>query len=284
MTTKTNITIVVLFSLGLFFSHCNKEEGFKVKNLNHDIIMILGHAGMGDLYKYPNNTLESIEPVIGIGADGTELDVQITKDSVLILFHDETLGGRTRCEEYGSPYNYNWSEIKSCYYNTVVKDIPIYTVDEVFSKLPNVNDLYFSFDCKLNPELYYDKAYRIKFLNAIKRICEKYNLAQNVFIEGDLDLLLTARKLGMINKDFVIGSTINEAVKNNIFGIGMTIDASKEEIDYAHQNGLYVMMWGAKTDAGNKQAIELNPDILQTDKPIPILMLFDRFNYDYKIP
>ena len=74
------------------------------------------------------------------------------------------------------------------------------------------------------------------------------------------------------------------AVKNNIFGIGMTIDADKEEIDYAHQNGLYVMMWGAKTDAGNKQAIKLNPDILQTDKPIPILMLFDRFNYDYKIP
>lgn len=44
------------------------------------------------------------------------------------------------------------------------------------------------------------------------------------------------------------------------------------------------MMWGAKSDAGNKQAIRLNPDFLQTDKPIPMLMLFDRFNYDYKIP
>lgn len=30
--------------------------------------------------------------------------------------------------------------------------------------------------------------------------------------------------------------------------------------------------------------IKLNPDILQTDKPIPILMLFDRFDYGYEIP
>jgi hypothetical protein len=42
-------------------------------------------------------------------------------------------------------------------------------------------------------------------------------------------------------------------------------------------------MWGAKSDAGNKKAISLNTDFLQTDKPIPLLMLFNRFNYDYKI-
>jgi glycerophosphoryl diester phosphodiesterase len=274
----------VLVSLGLLFNRCDKEENYNIKNLNHDVIMILGHAGMGDLYKYPNNTMETIEPVIGIGADGTELDVQITKDSVLILFHDETLDGRTRCDGFGSPYDYNWSEIKDCSYNTLADNIPIYSAEEVFSRLPGLVDLYFSFDCKLNTELVYNEKYRRQFLGAIKRLCEKYQMSDNVFIEGDLGFLLIAKEMGMRNKGFVVGSSVDVAAKNHIFGIGTTPDTPREEIDYAHSKDLYVMMWGLKSDVGNKKAIELNPDIVQTDKPIPILMLFNRFNFDYSIP
>ncbi len=88
----------------------------------------------------------------------------------------------------------------------------------------------------------------------------------------------------MTNKGIVIGSNVDEAAEHGIFGIGTTLDTEAAEIEYAHSKGLYVMMWGAKTDIGNKIAIRLNPDFLQTDKPIPILMLFGRFNYDYRIP
>jgi glycerophosphoryl diester phosphodiesterase len=284
MTDRNKILLFILVGLGLLFNRCNKEENYNIKNLNHNVIMVLGHAGMGDLYKYPNNTLEAIEPVVGIGADGTELDVQMTKDSVLILFHDETLDGRTRCDGFGAPYDYKWSEIKDCYYNTLVDNIPIYSADEVFSQLPNLNDLYFSFDCKLNSELVYNETYRRQFLGAIKRLCEKHGMSDNVFIEGDLAFLITARKMGMSNKGFVVGSSVDVAAEHHIFGIGATPDTPREEIDYAHSKGLYVMMWGLKSDVGNKKAIELNPDIVQTDKPIPILMLFDRFNFDYTIP
>lgn len=284
MTIKVNISIILLLILALFFSRCDKEEDYQINNLNHNIIMILGHGGMGDLYKYPNNSMEAIKPVIGIGADGTEIDVQITKDSVLILFHDETLDGRTKCGGYNSSYQYNWADIKDCNYNTLIGTIPILTVDQLFSNFSNVNQLYFSFDCKLDPEHYNDTEYRLQFLRSIKRVCEKYNMSKNVFLEGDLDFLLKAKQLGMGNKGIVIGSSVNEAVSNGIFGIGTTLDTEATEIEYAHSKGLYVMMWGIKTDAGNKQAIRLNPDFIQTDKPIPILMLFDRFNYDYRIP
>lgn len=281
---KDKIFIILIICFGLGFSQCEKEEDFYIENLNHNVIMILGHAGMGDLYKYPNNSWEAIEPVIGIGADGTELDVQITKDSVLILFHDETLDGRTRCDGFTSPYDYNWAEIKDCQYNSLFADIPIYTVDEIFSRIPDLNNLYFSFDCKLALDHSNETNYRLQFLRAIQNICEKYNMVDRVFIEGDLDLLIKAKELGMNNKGFAIGSPIEDVISNQIFGIGTSIDSPAEEIEIAHANGIQVMMWGAKTDIGNKQAIRLNPDILQTDKPIPILMLFNRFNYDYDIP
>lgn len=274
----------LLLGLILLVNACQKEEDYNVQNLNHNTIMILGHAGMGEFYKYPNDSWESIEPVLGIGADGTEMDVQMTKDSVLILFHDETLDGRTKCNNYLTPYQYNWAEIEYCLYNNVFFDIPICTVDEVFSRITNLTDYYFSFDIKLDSDYRDDSAYRCLFLRAIKKVCEKHKISKNVFIEGDLDMQLKAKQLGLKTKGILIGSSVDEAVNKGVFGIGFTVDASKSEIDYAHQKGIYVMMWGAKSDAGNKKAIELNPDFLQTDKPIPILMLFNRFDFSYQIP
>jgi len=239
--------------------------------------MILGHRGMGDHFQYPGNTLESVLPVLDIGADGSELDIQITKDSVLVLFHNEVLDSRTKCS--GKIYDYNWDEIANCKYNAIQSDVKIVSVEELFSSIDNLQEYYFSFDCKLDSEHTYDPDYRKTFLLAIKRICFKYGMSGNVFIEGDLDFLKMAKDIGLTNKGFLVGYPVDDAVENQIFGIGASVNTSSDTIEYAHKKGIYVMMWGAKTDIGNKQALKLNPDILQTDKPIPLLMLLDRMNY-----
>ncbi|MEN8224161.1 MAG: glycerophosphodiester phosphodiesterase family protein [Bacteroidota bacterium] len=244
--------------------------------------MILGHGGMGDMYKYPNNSLEAIIPVIGIGADGSELDVQLSKDSILVLYHDEKLDSRTNYT--GFVHDYTWYELQNCLYSTMMGEVHIISIDELFNSLSGLNDLYFSFDCKLQNNLYYDQIYRECFLRAIKKTSVKYNIEDNIFIEGDLNFLKTAKELGLRCKGVLIGSNVDMAVENEIFAIGTTLNTPAEEISYAHEKGIHVMMWGAKTDMGNKQAIRLNPDFLQTDKPIPILMLFKRFNYNYRIP
>lgn len=279
---KNSLRYIFLVAIVSLLTTCGKEKDFKVENLNHNIIMILGHGGMGDLYKYPNNSLEAIIPVIGIGADGTEVDVHLSKDSVLVLYHDEDLGSATNCAGYISDYTYE--EISYCWYSTMLAEIPVYSVEQMFQALPDLNNLYFCFDTKLQPSLFHDEEYRKRFLRAIKSLCEKYGMTDNVFIEGDLNFHLLAKELGLTNKGIVIGSNVDEAAEHEIFGIGTTLDTEAAEIEYAHSKGLYVMMWGAKTDIGNKIAIRLNPDFLQTDKPIPILMLFGRFNYDYRIP
>lgn len=50
---------------------------------------IYGHRGaMGE---YPENTLLSFEQAIRQGADGLELDVQLTKDGEVVVIHDEKL-------------------------------------------------------------------------------------------------------------------------------------------------------------------------------------------------
>lgn len=55
--------------------------------------MVYGHAGTAlseERAVYPPNTEQSILYALNaLGADGVEVDVQMTKDSVLVLFHDE---------------------------------------------------------------------------------------------------------------------------------------------------------------------------------------------------
>lgn len=56
-------------------------------------VMVAVHRG--DWRHAPENSIAAIEHCIDIGADIVELDLQLTKDSVLILMHDATLNRTT---------------------------------------------------------------------------------------------------------------------------------------------------------------------------------------------
>ena len=60
----------------------------------HGAVMIAAHRG-GEHPSIPENSLASIDKAIAAGADIVELDVRQTKDSVLVLMHDNTLDRTT---------------------------------------------------------------------------------------------------------------------------------------------------------------------------------------------
>lgn len=47
------------------------------------------HRGLSS--QYPENTMIAFEKALEVGADGIELDVQLTKDKEVVIFHDDTL-------------------------------------------------------------------------------------------------------------------------------------------------------------------------------------------------
>lgn len=53
--------------------------------------MIKVFAHRGDSGKYPENTMLAFHQAAAAGADGIELDIQCTKDGVLVVIHDETI-------------------------------------------------------------------------------------------------------------------------------------------------------------------------------------------------
>ena len=67
--------------------------------------MVISHRG--DWRNYPENSIPAIESVIRMGADMMELDVKMTKDSVLILMHDKTIDRMTNGKGLVSDITYD---------------------------------------------------------------------------------------------------------------------------------------------------------------------------------
>ena len=63
-------------------------------------------AHRGDWRNYPENSIPAIESVIRMGVDVMELDVKMTRDSVLVLSHDWTLNRTTTGSGNISDYTY----------------------------------------------------------------------------------------------------------------------------------------------------------------------------------
>lgn len=71
-------------------------------------VKVVAHRGIWR--EFPENSIEGIHRCIEIGVDMVELDVAMTKDSVLILMHDNTLDRTTTGS--GKVSDYTYEEIK----------------------------------------------------------------------------------------------------------------------------------------------------------------------------
>ena len=69
---------------------------------------LIGHRGVKNLS--PENTLNSIELAHKLGLKWIEIDVKISKDSVPILLHDDTLERTT--DGKGLPTDFNYDDLK----------------------------------------------------------------------------------------------------------------------------------------------------------------------------
>ncbi|MCA8830257.1 glycerophosphodiester phosphodiesterase [Hymenobacter pini] len=60
--------------------------------------LVIGHAGSGFFHFFnplPPSSLRSVERALHRGADGVEVDVRLSQDSIPVLYHDNTLASMT---------------------------------------------------------------------------------------------------------------------------------------------------------------------------------------------
>lgn len=84
--------------------YANRAEmiAAQIHNPNSKYVVVACHRG--DWRNYPENSIPAIESIIRMGADIMELDLKLTKDSVLVLSHDWTIdrctNGKGRVSDY----------------------------------------------------------------------------------------------------------------------------------------------------------------------------------------
>ncbi|MFK8008095.1 MAG: glycerophosphodiester phosphodiesterase [Saprospiraceae bacterium] len=261
------ITLIVFL---LFFS-CgkNKVDLSQIENLNGNKITPMGHAGMGIASQFPINTFESIRSALSLGTGGVEMDIQMTKDSVLILFHDKTLEEQTDLE--GMIYEKNWTEINQAIYkNPPFAEYRILSLDQLFENIEDKKEFIFSLDFKLH-ESDHPENYILRHWNALIKVLDKHDMAENVFIESrrkpyleKLQELRPDLKLFFL-EEFEKGFEYTK--ERNYYGMIMpTTTVTAEQIKEAHAAGLRISLFGLLTKNENLDAIEKSPDFMQTDK------------------
>lgn len=114
---------------------------------------IFAHRGYS--MKYPENTMKAFKEAEKTGADGIELDVQLTKDGEIVVIHDEKVDRTTNGAGYVKDFTFEeLRKLDASYKNkTLLKKEPVPSLKEVFGWLIE-NELKCNVEIKSNAETF----------------------------------------------------------------------------------------------------------------------------------
>lgn len=281
-----NIKYLLLGCISMCYA-CQKADLSAIENLRGNEIGIIGHGGMGFLssnVNLPSNTFEGIQKAVeGYQATGVEVDVQLSRDGALVLYHDSRLQTLTDC--VGCVYQYDVEELEDCRYvagfNTQHFNeqylVQLTAVIEHFKDRqprPYVFlDLKTSPDC---PHTFDNSSFLDTFANSLQELFSLYECQDWVIVESaDFSFL---KKIQNTTPDVKLSfftvmdeTAIELAAENDFFGLSANFgNASRQTIRQAHEQGLMVTLGILKIRRDAIDMIEMSPDFIYTDN-IPLL-------------
>ena len=208
------------------------------------------------------------------GADGVELDVQITLDSVLVSFHEQDLNYSTNCT--GCIPFMGLSDLENC---TYVSSFPgpehgLVNIGELLSQYDISNPPYFSLDNKtalqcVGPD---------EILEYLDRLAVTYQKAvavagrqDHVWIETQAhELALGIKELDPSIRVYWESNDMPEGIEQAVLlgcdGLVVSNDVvTAEMVKTAHELGLFVSIWQMSDRSSHIRAINKHPDHIQTD-------------------
>jgi glycerophosphoryl diester phosphodiesterase len=257
---RNNIALILL----LILIAC----GQKRPKLSRDTV-ILGHGGMGIYSNYPLNSLESVVQCLELGAEGTEIDLQMSKDGVLYAYHDRTLEESTTGE--GEIYKENSGKLNGISYNkSKYSSYSLMSVDELLTQVSSYQDKVYFLDCKnFNPDS--SRAYARQYAMAIAQIYSEYSVRSSPVIElGNLKIIEELQSIDSTIPIYYYGpieNAIQITDSFNLEGFVSSVSKTKAElVQELKEKNRGVALYNANSKDRNAEAIRLNVDYIQTDK------------------
>lgn len=287
------IPVYVLLCLGGFVSEA-QDYGKRTDRIlaeihNPDSKYVVVAVHRGDWRNYPENSIPSIESIIRMGADIMELDICLTKDSVLVLSHDRTVN---RCLTGKGPVSdFTLAELKAMRlkraHGVATDSLRIPTLREALEC------------CKDRICVNIDKGY--EYYDMVLAITEELGVTDQVLIKGGQPVATVAGQMSshprnmmympVCNFDTESGwNLFNEYMETGTVPLAFEIcwkkltPAVEKAFDKIHETGskLWInTIWGSlcgyldddrALDCGDPakiydQILSFGPTFIQTDRP-----------------
>lgn len=154
----------------------------EIRNPKSKNVLVVCHRG--DWRNFPENSIPAIESVIEMGADVVELDIQLTKDSVLVLMHDGTIDRCTTGK--GRVADLTYEELQKFYMKTAhgtrcSLDLKVPTLREALEV------------CKDHIVINIDKGYN--HYGLVLALAEEMGVTEQILIKGSSSLASIREKM-----------------------------------------------------------------------------------------
>ncbi len=229
--------------------------------------LIFAHRGASK--KAPENTMAAFELAYQMGADGIETDVQLTKDQIPVLIHDETLRRTTNGTGFVQDYTFNelqkldaGSWHSKSYQNERIPSL------EAFLKWSKDKEIQLNIELKNNVLEYNEIESKVIYL------IDKYKLTQKTTIStfNEKSLRTICNNHPTIETAFLISSKIRDlythATELSVRGIHMKYHLlTKNFIKNAEKHDLYIGTYTVNHPILIKRMMRLGCRVIITDVP-----------------
>lgn len=165
------------------------------------ILKIFNIAHRGYSGKFDENTMIAFKKAIEYNADGIETDVQLSKDGIPVLIHDETLDRTTN--GYGFVKNYRLDELKK-FKTKNGHEIP--TLKELLDLIVDTDLKILNLELK-NSIFQYDGLEKI-----VLKMISEYNIKEKIIVSSFNHLSLI--KLRELDKKIILGALTDSTLAN----------------------------------------------------------------------
>jgi glycerophosphoryl diester phosphodiesterase len=246
--------------------------------------MVIGHGGSGfsDKAVFPPNSWQSaVNAVEQLQADGVEIDIQMSRDSVAFMYHDESLEGLSFC--HGCFFTYEAAALRQCRFKPMEgrkANERLTPVEQLIARFAGRSvkplvflDLKLSSGCLTTREERRDYAYAL--MQSLDVIIRKYHAEEWVILQSDSRQLLAYGRREFPHLRLILDYIQNEgdieyAASEGLYGVAAPMqDLSGREIRTAQARGLKVQLYGARLQPDIAAALDFAPDFFLADN-IPL--------------
>lgn len=290
-----NNKLLQVFLLSFSSLFIAQQKKISLSDFPDDKVMVVAHRG--DWREAPENSVWAVKKAIEKGVDMAEIDLAMTKDSILILMHDNTIDRTTTGK--GKPSDFTLEEIKKLHLRDGLGV-------ETRMRVPTLQEILEISDGKILLNL--DKGF--DYIKQVYPLVKKRKMLDQILFKGHESYMEFNQKYGDIKNDIhympiiQLGKSedlkkISDYIKNyKIYGFEFTVGTTEKNlIDFKPLREKKIKVWVNSLwphhNAGNNDDQVLdNPDvydwyinkgvnIIQTDRPKELINYLKRKNLYY---